>query len=143
SLGNSRYERSGSRKPNNYQPGAVQRMSYDLAGTQNLPESAMSTSKLIIVIVVAALALTVGAVAVSKRRTAAVMSKYNDGLHNAGTLGIQSLQYKVQLYLLDVGSLPVSLNDLLAAPAEIKGWQGPYARPRELIDPFGHPFAYK
>jgi len=103
----------------------------------------MSTSRLVILIVAAVLALALSIAVVTKMRATAVVSKYNDGRSHAGTLGVKSLQYKVELYVLDVGSVPVSLNDLISAPAEIKGWQGPYAKPADLIDPFGHPFAYK
>jgi len=103
----------------------------------------MGTRKLIIFVVAAVLALILSYIVVTRMRVAAVMSRYNDGRYRAGPLGVKSLQGKVELYVFDVGSLPTSLDDLISAPTGVKGWRGPYGGPSDLVDPFGHPFAYK
>ena len=103
----------------------------------------MDTRKLVILIVAALLALVLSITVVMKIRTTAAMNKYNDGRFSAGTLGVTSLQHKVELYVFDVGSVPASIDDLISAPAGVKGWQGPYATPHDLVDPFGHRFVYK
>jgi general secretion pathway protein G len=32
---------------------------------------------------------------------------------------------------------------MLAKPANASGWAGPYAKPSDLKDPFGHAFGYR
>ena len=56
---------------------------------------------------------------------------------------VHSLEMKVQAYVLDNGSTPQSLNDLVTRPGNAANWNGPYAKPADLKDPFGHPFQYK
>jgi general secretion pathway protein G len=69
--------------------------------------------------------------------------RFNQGKYKAGQAAVHSLEMKVQAYMLDNGSAPQSLNDLVTRPNNAQNWQGPYAKPGDLIDPFGHPFQYK
>ena len=50
-------------------------------------------------------------------------------------------------FYLDCGLLPdrsEGLNALLTAPPAVAGkWDGPYLKPKDLIDPWGHPFEYR
>ena len=50
---------------------------------------------------------------------------------------------KVESFGLDVGSPPTNLQQLLSKPANAVGWAGPYAKPSDLKDPFGHAFGYR
>ncbi|WP_213877888.1 type II secretion system major pseudopilin GspG [Pseudomonas sp. dw_358] len=65
------------------------------------------------------------------------------GKYGAGKAQLASLSMKVESYALDVGAPPASLEQLLHKPATAKGWAGPYAKPSDLNDPFGHAFGYR
>jgi general secretion pathway protein G len=64
------------------------------------------------------------------------------GKYGAGKAQLASLGMKIESYGLDVGTPPRSLEQLTGKPAGVKGWNGPYAKPSDLKDPFGHPFGY-
>ena len=65
------------------------------------------------------------------------------GKYGAGKAQLASLSMKVESYALDVGAPPASLAQLLHKPGAAKGWAGPYAKPSDLNDPFGHAFGYR
>ncbi|WP_300627196.1 type II secretion system major pseudopilin GspG [Pseudomonas sp.] len=65
------------------------------------------------------------------------------GKYGAGKAQLASLSMKVDSYALDVGSPPTSLRQLVDKPATASSWAGPYAKPSELKDPFGHAFGYR
>jgi general secretion pathway protein G len=65
------------------------------------------------------------------------------GKYGAGKAQMASLSMKIESYAMDVGSPPKSLADLVTKPAAAKKWAGPYAKPSDLQDPFGNPFAYR
>lgn len=67
----------------------------------------------------------------------------NKGKYGAGKAQLASLTMKVENYALDVGTPPNKLTDLLEEPSDVSGWAGPYAKPSELKDPFGHAFVYR
>jgi len=56
---------------------------------------------------------------------------------------VQTLAEKVQQFQMDTGALPADLNALVAAPAGVAGWLGPYAKQGDLNDPWMHPMQYK
>lgn len=60
---------------------------------------------------------------------------------NLARAQIQTLAGKLQQYEMDTGSLPGSLEALVAADAP--GWLGPYAKPSELSDPWNRAFDYR
>lgn len=64
------------------------------------------------------------------------------GKFGAGKTQLATLGMKVDAYELDVGTLPNSLDALLNKPDGTTGWHGPYAKPSDLKDPFGHSFGY-
>lgn len=64
------------------------------------------------------------------------------GKYGAGKAQLASLSMKVESYALDVGAPPATLEQLLKKPANARRWAGPYAKPSDLVDPFGHGFAY-
>jgi len=65
------------------------------------------------------------------------------GKYGAGKAQLASLSMKVESYGLDMGSPPRDLSQLLDKPAGASHWAGPYAKPSDLKDPFGHPFGYR
>jgi general secretion pathway protein G len=65
------------------------------------------------------------------------------GKYGAGKAQMASLSMKIESYAMDIGSPPKSLADLATRPAAAKKWTGPYAKPSDLQDPFGNPFAYR
>ncbi len=71
------------------------------------------------------------------------ISRFNSGKYNAAVLGVKALAQRVENYNIDNGSYPGSLNDLVTRPASATNWNGPYAKPGEIIDPFNHPYQYK
>jgi general secretion pathway protein G len=72
-----------------------------------------------------------------------VMQNFQSGEYKAGVAGVKSLEMKVQAFMLDNGSTPQSLNDLIARPGNASNWNGPYAKESDLKDPFQHPYQYK
>jgi general secretion pathway protein G len=65
------------------------------------------------------------------------------GKYGAGKAQLASLGMKIESYGLDLGAPPASLAQLLVKPASASGWNGPYAKPSDLKDPFGHAFGYR
>ena len=54
---------------------------------------------------------------------------------------LYALRMKIQAYQTDTGRLPDGLEDLLADRG-IHGWQGPYVRAADLLDPWHRPIGY-
>ncbi|WP_447554384.1 type II secretion system major pseudopilin GspG [Vreelandella sp. EE22] len=65
------------------------------------------------------------------------------GRYGAGKAQLASLGMKVESYALDMGTPPESLNALVEKPSGASQWMGPYAKPSDLKDPFGHDFGYR
>jgi general secretion pathway protein G len=57
-------------------------------------------------------------------------------------LSLHTLQMRIQGYQLDTGELPETLDALLANDGR-PGWNGPYARPADLLDPWHRPICYE
>lgn len=98
-------------------------------------QSGMSLLEIIIVIVLIGAVLTL----VGSR----VLGGADRGKANLAKSQIQTLAGKVENYQLDTGKLPTKLDDLVTQPAGAAGWLGPYAKPAELNDPWGHPIDYR
>lgn len=62
--------------------------------------------------------------------------------YKAGKLQVAKLGQDIDAYMLDNGSPPKELQDLLTKPADAPSWNGPYAKAGDLKDPWGHPFGY-
>jgi general secretion pathway protein G len=80
----------------------------------------------------------VGAIVV--RQVGSSVDKGKDG---AGKAQLTTLSQAIDSYALDNGSPPAALDDLVAKPANANNWQGPYVKPSQLKDPWGHDFGYK
>lgn len=65
------------------------------------------------------------------------------GKFGAGKAQLASLSMKIEGYALDVGSPPKELVQLINKPAGVRNWNGPYAKPSDLQDPFGNSFGYR
>jgi general secretion pathway protein G len=69
--------------------------------------------------------------------------RFNQGKYDAGKLGVRSLSGKIEIFIVQNGNAPQSLNDLVTRPGNAQDWNGPYAKDSDLKDPFGHPYQYK
>ncbi len=98
-------------------------------------QAGMSLLEIIIVLVLIGMVLTL----VGSR----VLGGADKGKFKLAESQIQTLAGKIENYQLDTGALPASLEDLVAAPANAAGWLGPYAKPAELKDPWGHAIEYR
>ena len=65
------------------------------------------------------------------------------GKVNATKIARDSLSGKIETYALDVGGVPERLEDLVSQPGNADNWVGPYAKAKELQDPWNHPFVYR
>ncbi|WP_225773456.1 type II secretion system major pseudopilin GspG [Pseudomonas sp. Marseille-Q5115] len=65
------------------------------------------------------------------------------GKYGAGKAQLASLGMKIETYALDAGAPPKALQQLTTRPADARNWNGPYAKPSDLQDPFGHAFGYR
>lgn len=61
------------------------------------------------------------------------------------TATIQLAAYKtaLELYHLDMGTYPATMEGLTTAPPDAKGWSGPYLDKALAADPWGHPYVYQ
>jgi general secretion pathway protein G len=98
-------------------------------------QSGMSLLEIIIVIVLIGAVLTL----VGSR----VLGGADRGKANLAKSQIQTLAGKVENFQLDTGRLPGKLDELVTQPGGSSGWLGPYAKPAELNDPWGHPIEYR
>jgi general secretion pathway protein G len=53
-----------------------------------------------------------------------------------------NLALAIDLYEVDMGEYPASLDDLLKAPSGATNWKGPYLKKKPL-DPWGRSYVYK
>ena len=72
-----------------------------------------------------------------------VSGSVDKGKYGAGKAQLTTLGQDIDGYALDNGTPPQQLEDLAVKPANAPNWQGPYAKPSLLKDPWGHPFGYK
>jgi len=72
-----------------------------------------------------------------------VGANVDKGKYGAGKAQLASLSMKVESYALYMGAPPQNLEALVARPPSATNWSGPYAKPSDLKDPFGHAFGYR
>lgn len=65
------------------------------------------------------------------------------GKYGAGKAQLASLGMKIESYALDLGAPPKNLQSLVERSGNTSAWAGPYAKPSDLKDPFGHAFGYR
>ena len=67
-----------------------------------------------------------------------VLGGKDRGDYNIAKAQIQTMAGKVESFQMDTGRLPTALDELVTQPSDVNGWLGPYAKPAELKDPWGH-----
>ncbi|MGO4222667.1 type II secretion system major pseudopilin GspG [Lysobacter sp. TAF61] len=72
-----------------------------------------------------------------------VLGGKDRGDYNIAKAQVQTMAGKVDAFQMDTGRLPTSLEELVTQPTDVNGWLGPYAKPAELKDPWGHPIEYR
>lgn len=92
------------------------------------------------VLIVAGLIVVVGMVAVSFTGQMKVRGKARE----AKALGdMAAINVALQLYHLDTGDYPRTLDALFTQPSGVKYWNGPYMHVKELADPWGREYRYR
>ena len=67
-----------------------------------------------------------------------------DSKSKAAQVQIESLGSGIDLYKLEVGNYPPSLEALVRSPAGVARWNGPYLRKKVIpSDPWGNSFVYR
>jgi general secretion pathway protein G len=102
-------------------------------------EAGFTLLELLVVIVI--LGLLIGLVA------PAILRQLGHAKDSIAAQSIQRLGSVLDLYKLDVGSYPSTqegLQALIAQPADVQTWSGPYIKSStQPLDPWGHPYLYQ
>jgi len=98
-------------------------------------QAGMSLIEIIIVIVLIGAVLTF----VGSR----VLGGADRAKANLAKSQVQTLAGKIESFQMDTGRLPTALTELVSQPSDANGWLGPYAKPAELKDPWGHDVEYR
>jgi general secretion pathway protein G len=61
---------------------------------------------------------------------------------NEAKIRIQQLAGQIEMYRLEVGKYPDSLQSLVKQPAGVDRWNGPYAKDADLKDAWGNDYRY-
>jgi general secretion pathway protein G len=94
------------------------------------------------------LLVVLGIIALLVALVAPQVIRYLSGARSqAAAAQLKNIESAVELYYLDTGTYPSSeagLEALIAPPASLASWKGPYLKKREgLMDPWGKPFGYR
>ncbi len=72
-----------------------------------------------------------------------VFGKVGGAKAKAARTHLAMLQQNIDMFSLDVGRLPESLNELVEQPGEAEYWAGPYVSSSLLKDPWGKDWIYR
>lgn len=75
-----------------------------------------------------------------------VLNYMSSSRTKAAGLQIQGFRQALDLYYLDIGRYPStseSLGALVAQPAAVDQWRGPYLKTTVPLDPWGQPYLYR
>ncbi|CAM5634385.1 hypothetical protein RLIN73S_01870 [Rhodanobacter lindaniclasticus] len=72
-----------------------------------------------------------------------VIPSFDKGKYKTGKIQLSTLSQDIDNYMLDNGTPPQQLVDLVKKPANAPNWQGPYAKESQLKDPYGHDYGYQ
>jgi general secretion pathway protein G len=105
------------------------------------PEGEAGFTLLELLVVIVILGLLIGLVA------PAVLRQLGHAKDSIAAQSIQRIGSVLDLYKLDVGSYPSTddgLRALIAQPADVQSWSGPYLKSSAPpADPWGHPYIYQ
>ncbi len=77
----------------------------------------------------------------------AVLRQFGSAKHKIAEQSIARIGGILDLYRLDVSAYPSTdqgLNALMVRPANVRGWNGPYATTADgFLDPWGRPYQYR
>ena len=73
-----------------------------------------------------------------------VINRIGDAKNGAAISDMKTFETNIQLFQLDTGQLPQSLDNLVTNPGVSK-WNGPYIKNTDKVpnDPWGNPYVYK
>ena len=72
-----------------------------------------------------------------------VIPSFDKGKYKTGKIQLSTLSQDIDNYMLDNGTPPQQLVDLVKKPGNAPNWQGPYAKESQLKDPYGHDYGYQ
>ena len=73
-----------------------------------------------------------------------VFNRLGGAKHDSAKVQIEALSTGIDLYRLEVGQLPESLDALISKPSSVDRWNGPYLRKSVIPkDPWGKEYFYK
>ncbi len=72
-----------------------------------------------------------------------VVHNLNRGKYKAGKVQLDTISAAIGQYTMDNGSPPPDLRALVSQPSGASDWLGPYLKPSQLKDPWGHAFGYR
>lgn len=73
-----------------------------------------------------------------------MFGRADDAKRKAAGIQLEKVSASIDLYKLEVGRYPESLQDLLQQPASAKNWKGPYLKKRSLLqDPWSNELVYR
>jgi len=72
-----------------------------------------------------------------------VIPSFDKGKYKTGKIQLSTLSQDIDNYMLDNGTPPQQLVDLVKKPVNAPNWQGPYAKESQLKDPYGHDYGYQ
>lgn len=92
-----------------------------------------------IIVVIALIALLAAYVAPN------LLSRADDAKRKSASIQIEKISTALELYKLEVGQYPASLNALRVKPASgADRWKGPYVKKAAMLeDPWGRPLQYR
>lgn len=105
---------------------------------QRKPNTGVTLLEVLVVVAIIAMIATLA--------TPKLMQSFGRAKSQAAIVAIENVKTAVQLYRLDTGGLPTQadgLSALLAAPAAVENWQGPYLDAEDLKDPWGRDWIYR
>lgn len=86
-----------------------------------------------LIVVIALLAVLAAVVAPN------LLGKASDANRKSAEIQLEKISSSVELYRLETGRYPESLEDLVVQPQGVDRWKGPYVRKRsQLKDPWGN-----
>jgi general secretion pathway protein G len=71
-----------------------------------------------------------------------IFEQMNKAKSSEAKIHIQDLAGRIEMYRLEVGKYPDSLQALVKQPAGVDKWNGPYAKDSDLKDVWGNDYRY-